>query len=581
MYASMPKSALAGLLFALVVPDVFVQAQESKPQTAESTVSESPYKIRTERNVVVLRVIVRDKTGKAVTGLHKEDFRLFDNGKPQVITNFSVENASVAAAPAAAESRTQPPPGGEGSPQRFVAFLFDDVNTTFGQVAEVRAAGEHFLDTSLSAGDRVALFTTSGQGEVGFTADRAKLKAALLKLQSRTLAMPSHCPSLTDYEAYTIAGSLSGGGYIAIAAADVSQCLSCKTSVSANGSSQTVQTCHPEVIAKAAAQARWDQVELQLRYSVRALGRVVERLSVMPGQRTLSFISPGFISLTQRPEISEVTDRAVRAGVVINSLDARGLRAVVPAGSASENVPYIPLALWKEWVNLQIAGQKVQSGVLGELAYSTGGVYFHDSNDFDAGFRETGGLPEASYVLTFSPDNIKYDGSFHTLKVALVNPSDLTLQARRGYFAPKKSEDLAQRARDDLEEAAFSRDVLHDLPMEVNTRIVKSDELNAKLTVVAHVDVRSIQFRKEGERNLDSFTLVAALFDNDGNFVKGNQSTAILRLGDDSLKRIEQTGMYLRVNLDAPAGSYLMRVVVRESEDGRIAADNSSVEIPE
>ena len=76
-----------------------------------------------------------------------------------------------------------------------------------------------------------------------------------------------------------------------------------------------------------------------------------------------------------------------------------------------------------------------RSDVMANLAYSTGGTFFHNNNDLDEGFRRTADTPEYIYVLGFSPQ--KLDGKFHKLKVTLNGPEKLTVQARQGYYALK------------------------------------------------------------------------------------------------------------------------------------------------
>jgi VWFA-related protein len=78
-----------------------------------------------------------------------------------------------------------------------------------------------------------------------------------------------------------------------------------------------------------------------------------------------------------------------------------------------------------------------QGDVMANLAYSTGGTFFHNNNDMDEGFRRTADAPEYIYVLGFSPP--KLDGRFHKLKVKLNNGAKLTVQAREGYYALKPS----------------------------------------------------------------------------------------------------------------------------------------------
>jgi VWFA-related protein len=79
----------------------------------------------------------------------------------------------------------------------------------------------------------------------------------------------------------------------------------------------------------------------------------------------------------------------------------------------------------------------LNEAVMAELADGTGGTYFHNSNDLEAGFRALTEVPEYVYLLEMSLENVKHDGAYHPLRVKLAQKG-LNLQARRGYFAPNK-----------------------------------------------------------------------------------------------------------------------------------------------
>jgi hypothetical protein len=222
----------------------------------------------------------------------------------------------------------------------------------------------------------------------------------------------------------------------------------------------------------------------------------------------------------------------------------------------------------------------VSSDVLSQLATETGGVWFHNNNDYADGFKRAGNLAESSYILAFSPANLKLDGSFHRLKVELVNSSGLTTQARRGYFAPRKAEDPETREKEDIEEAVFSRDDVRELPMDVNTQFFKTDNVNAKLSVVAHIGLNSVQFLKQDGRNVDTLKLVAALFDNDGNYVTSTSETVQMHLRDATMNKMSHSGISVKASLGVKVGNYVVRVVVRDSQSNRIAAVSRAVTIP-
>ncbi len=570
-----PRSVLAALLFAAAAVSVSGAAQEPKPPapTTEMVPSESTFKLRAERNLVVVRIVVRDASGKAVTGLHKEDFRLFDNGKPQTVSGFSAESpetepsSAAAALPSAAAPTEAEHP--VIMPDRFVALFFDDVHISFQDLVRTRDAAGRYISTNLQPSDRAALFTASGDTHLDFTADRDRLHDALLRIRQHPMPAAGGCPKIDEYQAFQIAEQHDPTA-IQVAAADALR--ECCPGL------PTCPDASPNYL-EAESRSILDQVEFSSRRVFQSLESLARQMATQPGQRSVVFLSPGFFTEMQTYDLNQVVDRALRAGVVINTLDARGVYVDLPFGDASQQGSVDPrVAGLRSQIHQQ--SMLAQTGVLSALASGTGGVYFHDSNDYDAGFRRTGGLPEASYVLTFSPENLKSDGTFHKLKVTLANRSHLTVQARPGYYAPKKSEDLAARADDEIKEAVFSREEVRELPMDVNTRFYKTDSVNAKLSVSAHVDMSSIHFRQEQDRHRDGMILVAALFDSNGRFVTGTQTKYELYLRDATLNQVVRGGIFLKADLDAKVGTYLMRVVVRDAESARISTTNITVEIP-
>jgi hypothetical protein len=212
------------------------------------------------------------------------------------------------------------------------------------------------------------------------------------------------------------------------------------------------------------------------------------------------------------------------------------------------------------------------------LYWRTGGTFFENSNDFDEGFRRVASTPEYAYVLGFSPQNLKLNGSFHSLKVTLNTSEKLILQARCGYFAPSHA-DPAQEAKQGIEDALFSQEEMHGLPVDVNTQFFKPSDAEAKLTVLAHIDVRPLHFRRADGRNNSNLTIVSGVFDRNGNFLIGTEKTLEMHLKDATLANKLGSGLDVRSNFDVKPGTYLVRLVVRD-EEGQIAAENSAVQIP-
>ena len=540
-----------------------------------NTSNDQPVTFRSKVNLVMVPVVVRDAKGEAVGNLTKADFQLFDKGKKQEITKFTVEkvNAESAAKPAAAAEasgapieRSEPAPT---VPVNFVAYLFDDLHMKFGDMVYVRDAAGRSID-ALQPNTRAAIFTVSGQGAVDFTDDRAKLHNALLKLRPRPIIGNSHdCPDVSYYMGDLIVNKNDGQAFQAV----VWETMACM-----HLTPQQMQVAVD--LTKSAANVAVESGGHEVQVSLSTLKDVVRRISLMPGQRNIILVSPGFFIFDdQRYEELDVVDRAVRSSVVISALDARGLYTLVPGGDIDQNA-YDPNA---ERLKDQYRHQDAiaASGVLMEMAAGTGGNLIENTNDFDAGFRKLAAPPEYIYMLGFTPDNLKPDGSFHRLKVTVNARERLDLQARHGYFAPQKQESEEAQAKEEIETAVFSRDEMHDLPVELHTQYFKASDTDAKLKVLASVDLGQLAFRKDAGRNVNDLTLVSAVFDNNGNFVSGVRKTLHLRLFDTTMEKLKHAPPFqITSSFDVAPGTYLIRLVVRDAEGHLMAGESGEVQIP-
>src|SRR5208283_2926661 len=206
------------VVFLILIPAVApcsLKGQAANPQEISSRDVEPTFKLQTERNLVMVRVVVRDAKGAAVDNLRQEDFQLFDHGKVQTILHFSLEKPAPKATeplpPKPAEkAATEPEATDEtvmpaSAARRFVALYFDDVNTPLENLTRARDAADHFLTHFIQAGDRVALFTSSGQKQIDFTDNLAQLHQALFDLRPRPImGEDTSCGAIPPYQAYLI-----------------------------------------------------------------------------------------------------------------------------------------------------------------------------------------------------------------------------------------------------------------------------------------------------------------------------------------------------------------------------------------
>ncbi len=558
-------------------------AQSAPQPQAEISQHDAPARFTSRSNLVEVPVVVRDKQGHPVGNLTKDDFFLFDKGKPQLIARFTVEKAGTPYIPAVGATQVTgdspaepaPPLAGETAtgpaiPERFVAYLFDDVHLSAGDLARMRQVTLEHIDASLDPVTRVAIVSTSGMGALDFTADLQKIHATLNGFHPYT-PMPTasnDCPNVSLYMADLIInqGDMTA---LSVATADAAAC----SGLAGNNTSL-------QGMVRTAALSALSIGEAETRFSMNSVKALAERMTAMPGSRSIVVISPGFIvpSTDLQRDLMDLLEKAIRGNVTINTLDARGVFTVIPGGNADTravNTTNVTLQ-----TSYQTSSFVAQQDILEELADGTGGSFFHNDNGFKEGLEQLTKQPEFIYLLGFSPADLRYDGQYHSLKVTLKDPAGLTLQARRGYYAPKRPDDPEEAAKEDIREAVFSRDELQDIPIAMRLQFFKSSQNNARLSVISHVDVKNLHFQRDQDRSKDTLVIVAGLFDRNGNFVSGTQRTVEMNLRDQTLDAIESSGINVPAYFDVTPGAYTVRVVVRDAQGQMMAAKNGVVQIP-
>ena len=544
------------------------------PGNDEVTTHDQPVTFKAESNLVEVPVVVRDGQGHAIGSLRKEDFRVYDKGKRQGITKFSIQKAGGqplpdGSGPVTSGSAPGGPVGGGPPllPNRFVAFVFDDLHMRFEDLPQVRAAVQRFIRSSLGPQDRVALFTTSGRIGVNFTERSDEFNESLLKIAPNPVRAPD-LSSCGAYVSYFQAVQVDQQVGLQPRLEDLPKSLPLRVAVAEIGDFNN---------AVMEIRDAYTSGLQETRATLAALKIVVQRMAAMPGQRSVVLVSPGFFVPPDLQNVSsDLTQLAIRSRVVIGGVDARGVWTI-PAFNACQ--PGAPASTIQDEVALRQIELEANTDELVALAEDTGGA-LNRNNDFDGGVRKAAAAPEYLYVLGFVPQNLKFDGSFHTLKVTLTSGEKGSLQTRRGYWAPKHAEDALEAARQEIESAVFSRDEIHNLPVEMHTQVLKAGD-GEKLNVLTSLDLKQIHLRKADDRNRNDVTIVAAVFDSNGNFIAGKQKVLQLRLRDETVSGLEQRPpVTIDTNFDMQPGAYLVRLVVRDAEDQQFTAENAGVLVP-
>lgn len=546
----------------------------------------APNTLRVKSNLVEVPVVVRDEHGKIIAGLQKDSFEVEDRGKKQTISFFAVESAArvsttpVTTTPALGEAPAAVTPAAARQP-RYVALYFDDFSMPLVDLDFSRDAAKQFVRENIERGDKVGVFTSSTTVFQDFTDDQQKLLDALGQIrvhQKKANEGPSACPNLTPIQSYLLMETYnSTSDALDLGIAQAQACHAC------GGGGRNQQYCAPIVLAAAR-----ETLAMSEQFSDDTLGiisDVILHLSKMPGKRMLVLASSGFMTQTNGPKHyqEKVIEAALRTRIVINSLDANGLWAAPPGGDITEQTNRVKGGLLGAYQDRLDDMQKaVNDDPLVAMAVGTGGRFFHNSNDLGRGFRELAMAPEVSYVLGFTPESTKTDGAFHDLKVKLVSGRGLSVEARRGYFAPSpptKAEIDSAEKLERLDHRVLSDDKVADVNADIATQTEKLENGAAALKVAIHVDVRGLPFQTRNQRHVERLIFITALFDAENRFLAGVEQVMDLSLKDATLAQLSSAGLTANFSMQPPAGTYRLREVVQETGGGHIAALNRTVEI--
>lgn len=571
--------------------------QTAAPQSTNSTDSEISTRttdadIKVQVNLVLVRAVVKDSTGKIIPDLQQQDFQIFDNGKLQKISSFNVETTegSATSVPSpgqqkaevsASEKEANPeaqPAGAKATvmPKRFVALVFDDLHLKVADAMAVHAATEK-LFASLTPTDRVAIYSTEGDVQQDYTDNPATLRKTLKAIVPHSSRDEGHheCPDISYYQADLIENKRDEEA-IAVAKAEA-----------------IIRQCPFNM--EATVRRILQEGDLQTDKTYQSLSDIVRKLTSMPGQRVLVYVSPGFlVGQSVFANSWEWIEKAVRTGVVVNTIDARGL--YTPDGLPEIDAPPVEAPFKHREGNrlvddphtdyqgiegqYRMQTQFDSAQVLASMAASTGGIYFHNRNDLGAGLSQALAAPTVSYILGFRPEGATADGKFHKLKVELANGEKYQIQARNGYFARKKLEDPEEEAKREVREVLFSGEEIDTIPIQLKTQFLNMNATSSQLTVYTHLDIQGIPLRKADGRNRNDIVLATGVFDRNGQLVDGQMKEIALKLQDSTVERLRKSGLTFKTVFQVKPGSYIVRSVLRALEGNQLTARNLTTVIP-
>ena len=245
------------------------------------------------------------------------------------------------------------------------------------------------------------------------------------------------------------------------------------------------------------------------------------------------------------PQENDVLDRAIRANVTVNTIDMRGL--YTPMLDASEAGHQTASMGPLQQADISEASEK--DGVLEEIAdvLALAWTFFHNDNGFmkEGLDPDRGAGPNMSTCWDILPQNLKFDGNYHNLKVTVKNAAGMSIQARRGYWAPNHGVSAAEQSKEEIQDAVFSRDEIQDIPVALQTEFFKSSESAAELDM-------------ESERP------------------SGSEGSAISKSRGPEQRYVDRGGRRVRLQWELPAFRAFQRVMEMHLRDQTLATLQNS-----
>lgn len=440
-------SRLRGLLalsISIFVGTTVLAQQPPQPSPSPPTQQNQPAPSNQEAEVVRIStelvqtdVMVFDREGRFINNLTRDQFELRVDDRPQEISFFEQVAAGTLneeAQLSAARGGTRPTIGGASARPldrgRTVFFFVDDFHLAPDSAVRVRRAIQRFIDNEIGQNDQAAIASTSGQ--IGFlqqlTDNKAVLRHAAARINSRQRSVTtSERPLMSEYQAQAIERNDR----------DLLNYFITETIRDNPGITPQVA----EGMVRGRARSMIQQSISITNITLSTLESLMRSSSSLPGRKIVFFISDGLFLNRNDSDVTNrlrrITDVAARSGVVIYSMDARGLTTGMP--DASESGGFDPSgALSRSTLGELPASQEV----LRTLAADTGGRALLNNNDLDAGVRRTLRETSVYYLLAWRPETETRRGNrFRRIEVSVRNRPELTVRVRRGFLTEASSED--------------------------------------------------------------------------------------------------------------------------------------------
>jgi VWFA-related protein len=548
--------------------------------------------------------VVTDNNDKIINDLKLQDFELYDNGKKQDIkflefVSVDSEKRVEGTPPSLPRGvNVEVPSTGVSAAnlKRVIGFVVDDLTIPIEDMSRVRDLLLDFVNNQMGEGDLVAVVRVVGGNGLleQFTADKQLLRNAIARLTAKTHPFAGTDPSF----ATNVSGAAADSGF----------------------------GTQPDEGLNAEAQTTSVNKGFRALMVLSTANAVVTNLRSLPGRKTVVLFSGGLplFEMTEqglvidrvtqdaiavdeiRPlfadtsaVINELADNAARSGVVVNTMDVRGLQARpgvrgfqdTPAksslgmtvGSASVGGGGMDPTFGRVADMSLISGPDALAGAQGlrTLANATGGLASINTNNFRLGLDKILARSQGYYLLGYSPSE-RFDSKFHKISIK-VKREGAHVYARQGYFAREDAPRSEQATKEDMVvKAAVSPLVKSEVGVSslVQHKFLATNK--AELDIHLFIDPKTLKFTESPEGKYQtSFDVVGFVFDLLGKPRGGFSETVNANLTSADYQRALASGLSYSAHTELPTGNFQLRAVVRENRTGRIGSTSRYLEVPD
>jgi VWFA-related protein len=579
------------VLFLLLLPGSFMAVEEKK----SGNENKKPFTFRLPVDVIVVNATVLDSKGHPVTDLKQDDFKLYEDGKLQQIRTFALELYEPGQADMASD-KGEPRPAAAASSQasrpRMVSLVADDATIASRDNYPVIAKTmTRFVEQDMGPNDQVGLLAGSGRVQFPFTNNKQTLLEeipALFQKLNVNLTDKSECPPLMDLQAKRIMDQTvnmeqevtklldgSGSDEFRVAMEDALICTDLISFVS--DSNRRLMFMQAGFITRAAASRQYQESQYHVQSLLNTLRQHIRTLRHFDAVKTIILFSNGFLSESDSAvsyELQDIVNQALASGVVLNTVDIRGLYTpIIPASEKGfERNSSIQLRIRSE-------GQFAQDAPLSRLADETGGLFHHNNNDLYEGIRKAVHRNSAYYVLTYNAPQQRSDGRYHHIKVE-VDQRGVELAYRKGYYAPREELTFVRQKKEDILEAIRMPNDMNEIPIALSYNFSQDDDSRYALSLSTHVDVHRMRFLDEDSRRRNLVHIVVVAFDETDHYVDGIERSIDFKLTDPGYAALLESGIINRVTFHMPLGRYKIKAIVREGTQGKMGSLTKAIEIP-